>query len=177
MLYIDNLYVGSFTQFFYTGSKIDCGEAGTITRLLYPGTHSYNIYYSDENKWLNGTINLEAGSCQLFKVGNYQSPAAKVLLNDEVKSDIIKQNNQGKNTFKDLSTVPNESVKLTFYTSKLKTFKISAPGIGVCGMCSKKTPLTVVVDKNSYYKFLMEAGRTISWRNVRIGSKDMFYKL
>ena len=176
-LYVDNIYIGSFTQYFQNEIKPKCGQEGTITRLLYPGEHTYSIFYTNENKWLNGTITLTPGNCQLFKVGSYQSPAQKVLLNDENKSELIKEKNSGKSSITNLSTNSTETVKLIIFTKKNKTYKVSAPGIGYCGMCSKKAPLTLIVDKNTSYKLVFEAGRNIQWINLRIGSADKYHQL
>jgi len=67
--YIDGNYVGSFSKYFQNNYTPTCGDDGTITRYLYSGTHTYQVYYVSIGKWYYGTIALNPGQCQIFKVG------------------------------------------------------------------------------------------------------------
>lgn len=66
-LYVDGLYIGSFTKYFLNSTP-QCGEEGTITRNLYTGIHSYTVYYANTRQSYYGTISLNPGQCQIFKV-------------------------------------------------------------------------------------------------------------
>lgn len=66
-IYINNTYVGNFTKYFINRTP-ECGEEGTITRILYPGLHSYKIYYASSKQWSYGSVNLTAGSCNTVRV-------------------------------------------------------------------------------------------------------------
>ncbi len=67
--YIDGIYVGSFSKYFQNNYTPTCGDDGTITRYLYAGTHSYQVYFVSTGQWYNGTITLSPGQCQMFRVG------------------------------------------------------------------------------------------------------------
>jgi hypothetical protein len=67
--YIDQIYIGSFTKYFQNNLTPNCGDYGTITRYLYAGTHTYQIYYASTRQWSYGSITLSPGQCQIFKVG------------------------------------------------------------------------------------------------------------
>ena len=68
-LYIDGIYVGSFSKYFTNNSTPSCGADGTITRYLYMGSHSYQVYYMSTGQMFSGTVYLSPGQCQMFKVG------------------------------------------------------------------------------------------------------------
>lgn len=68
-LYIDGIYVGSFSKYFQNNYTPTCGEDGTITRNLYSGTHSYQVYFANTGQWYYGTVTLNPGQCQIFRVG------------------------------------------------------------------------------------------------------------
>jgi hypothetical protein len=70
-LYIDGIYIGYFTKYFQNNYTPTCGEDGTITRYLYPGNHSYQVYFATTGQWYYGNISLSPGQCQMFRVGNY----------------------------------------------------------------------------------------------------------
>jgi hypothetical protein len=67
--YIDGIYVGSFSKYFQNNFTPTCGDDGTITRYLYAGAHTYQVYYASTGQWYYGTITLSPGQCQMFKVG------------------------------------------------------------------------------------------------------------
>ncbi|MFN5182043.1 MAG: trypsin-like peptidase domain-containing protein [Bacteroidota bacterium] len=69
-LYIDRIYVGNFTKYFPNNSTPSCGQEGTITKYLYAGTHSYQVYYAETGDWFYGSINLNPGECQMFRVAS-----------------------------------------------------------------------------------------------------------
>jgi hypothetical protein len=68
-LYIDGIYVGSFSKYFQNNYTPTCGEDGTITRNLYSGTHFYQVYFANTGQWYYGTVTLNPGQCQIYRVG------------------------------------------------------------------------------------------------------------
>ena len=68
-LYIDGIYIGNFSEYFQNNYTPTCGEDGTITRNLYNGTHSYQVYFANTGQWYYGTVTLNPGQCQIFRVG------------------------------------------------------------------------------------------------------------
>ena len=68
-LYIDGIYVGSFSKYFQNNYTPTCSEDGTITRNLYSGTHSYQGYFATTGQWYYGTVSLNPGQCQIYRVG------------------------------------------------------------------------------------------------------------
>lgn len=68
-LYIDGIYVGSFTKYFLNNATPNCHDEGTITRYLYAGVHTANVYYVSTGQWFYGTVKLNPGQCQMYKVG------------------------------------------------------------------------------------------------------------
>lgn len=66
-IYINNTYVGNFTKYFINRVP-ECGEEGTITRILYSGIHYYKIYYASTDQWSYGSVNLTPGSCNTVRV-------------------------------------------------------------------------------------------------------------
>ena len=68
-LYIDGIYVGSFSKYFQNNYTPTCAEDGTITRNLYSGTYSYQVYFANTGQWYYGTVTLNPGQCQIFRVG------------------------------------------------------------------------------------------------------------
>ena len=72
-LYIDGIYVGSFSKYFQNNYTPTCGDDGTITRYLYSGSHTYKVYYVSLGQWFSGTITLSPGQCKIFKVEGQKS--------------------------------------------------------------------------------------------------------
>lgn len=68
-LYINSYYVGTFTKYFDGNYTPTCGEEGTITRFLTSGTHSYEVYFASQKQLYRGSITLNPGECQTFKIG------------------------------------------------------------------------------------------------------------
>jgi hypothetical protein len=69
--YIDGIYVGSFSKYFQNNYTPTCGDDGTITRYLYSGSHTYQVYYVSTGQWYYNTITLSPGQCQMFKVAGF----------------------------------------------------------------------------------------------------------
>jgi len=66
-LYIDGIYIGNFTSYFPDNPPL-CGQNGTITRYLYPGNHTYTVYYKSTGQMYSGNVNLKPGECKMYKV-------------------------------------------------------------------------------------------------------------
>ena len=60
---VDGVVLGAFKKYFnYTPS---CGDNNTITRVLAPGYHQYEIYNENTRKSIYGEVTLEPGECHL----------------------------------------------------------------------------------------------------------------
>lgn len=106
----------------------------------------------------------------------------QLINNDAEKAKVIVQRNQGETNFKNLAT-STSTVKLTFKSNDNLFYDVMAPGIGSIGRVSEGVTLTVIVDKNSEYKFLYRKyGRNIfgkpggiksdKWSRVQIGDSS-----
>ena len=65
--FVDGLYLGSFDTYF-TNRQPSCGDVGTITKVLYTGNHKYEMYNKTTGKSTYGSVFLEPGDCQIYKV-------------------------------------------------------------------------------------------------------------
>jgi hypothetical protein len=107
----------------------------------------------------------------------------QLINNDPAKSKVIVERSKGKSSIKNLATT-SYPVKLTFKSNDRLFYELSAPGIGKLGYVSEGNSLTIIVDKNSEYKFsCRKYGRNIfgkpgsvksdTWVRVNIGASDM----
>lgn len=62
---IDNVTSGSLTQY-YTSTPT-CGDSGTITKTLAPGTHTISAVDGTKT-WGPGSFTITAGSCQTYQL-------------------------------------------------------------------------------------------------------------
>lgn len=46
-IYINNEYIGTISSYFTSNQRPLCGQAGTITKYLYPGLYNYKLIYSN----------------------------------------------------------------------------------------------------------------------------------
>jgi hypothetical protein len=67
-LYVDKLFVGKLTKFFLNNVRPECGQEGTITRSVFQGTHTWQVYYSSTGRWYYGTFEAQPGGCFRVKV-------------------------------------------------------------------------------------------------------------
>ncbi|MDB4648926.1 trypsin-like peptidase domain-containing protein [Crocinitomicaceae bacterium] len=65
-LSIDGIYLGSFTS--YLTNQPSCGDPGTLTKVLYSGSHNYEIYNKTTGKTTYDRIFLEPGDCRTIRV-------------------------------------------------------------------------------------------------------------
>ncbi len=89
-LYVDRVFIGSFTKYYPNNFKPSCGDDGTITKYLYRGTHTYQVYFAAQDKWYSGTITLDPGECQIFRVGGgYNSNSNSYPNQHDTNSDFF----------------------------------------------------------------------------------------
>lgn len=72
-LYIDGIYIGSFSKYFQEGYTPSCGDDGTITRYLYSGDHTYSVYYYYYGTIYHYNATVSSGKCKKIKI---QGPKA-----------------------------------------------------------------------------------------------------
>ena len=60
-VWVDDIYRGSITTYFALYDP-DCGESGTLTVPLDPGTYSYRAVRASSVEW-NGTVTVSSNSC------------------------------------------------------------------------------------------------------------------
>jgi len=66
-IYINEDYIGTISSYFRLESKPVCGQAGTITKVLPPGTYRYTLKYAN-GLTLNGYLTVIKDDCLMMIV-------------------------------------------------------------------------------------------------------------
>lgn len=82
-----------------------------------------------------------------------------MLNNDANKSAAIRNKNYGNRFIRDLSITDYDPVRVTYTCTDNYFYVISAPGIGECGTVSKDNDLTLIMDRNTTYKMMINQCR------------------
>jgi len=66
-IYLNRVYIGFFSKYF-SSYVPNCGQEGTITRKLSPGTYQYQVFYAYLNKTYYGNITILPNDCRLVDI-------------------------------------------------------------------------------------------------------------
>jgi hypothetical protein len=190
-LYIDGYYVGSFSKYFQNNYTPKCGEEGTITRYLYSGTHTCQVYNASLNMWSQGQVILEPGECQVFRVNettgttgttnsknNNTSPKGRAKsVNAALGLFEMGNSNNSSDAPFNIASNKNNSITLTIATKQKRALYKIGYGKTTLGTITIEKPLVLTVDKNQTYYFEMyfENRKQRGWHaaySIRTGSDN-----